>query len=497
MALLETKNINISFTGIQILFDVDFSLKEGEINCLLGENGAGKSTLIKVITGIHADHTGQILVDGKLVEINSPRDAIKHGIYAVQQHRDLAPTLNAVENMFMGNELFIGKGRQRYNSKEMTRVAKEYVAKFGVDIDLDVPVKSLKVSEQGIIAICKALLANSKILLIDEASAPLDDSERIVLYDTLQKLAKEGKGIVYITHHLDEVFRIGDSITVLRDGRNVAKVSTEEMDKNKLIESMTGNVQMYSRDLNEKPRKLGEKTIEVNNLSSKGLSNINLYARRGEILGIAGLEGSGKDLIAKCCFGHKKYKEGEVIVKGKKIHPKAPIEAIKKNVGLVPNDRKHAGLLLCRDITENIIISNINKYNKMIVHKKWADKTTKNYVEELSIKCAGPSQLLEYLSGGNQQKVLIAKWLESEVEVLFMIEPTEGIDVGARSDLYSVFKELVEKGKTVIIATSDIDELLTLSDRIITMVEGKIVNEYDIQEASKQNILTDILSKIS
>ncbi|MCG8483463.1 MAG: sugar ABC transporter ATP-binding protein [Clostridia bacterium] len=497
MALLETQNIDISFSGIQILFDVNFQLQAGEINCLLGENGAGKSTLIKVITGIHGNYAGEILIDGEPVEINTPRDAIQQGIYAVQQHRDLAPTLNAVENMFMGNELFIGKSKQRFDYKKMTKIAGDYIAKFGVEIDLDVPVQDLKVSEQGIIAICKALLANSRILLIDEASAPLDDSERLVLYDTLQKLAKEGKGIVYITHHLDEVFRIGNSITVLRDGKVVEKVDTKDMDKDRLIESMTGNAKMYTRDDMDNPSELGEKLLEVESLTSKGLEDINIYARRGEILGIAGLEGSGKDDIAKCCFGFTKFKKGSIKVKGKEINPKSPISAIKNSVGLVPNDRKHAGLLLCRDITENIIITNINKYNKTIVTKGWADKTTKHYVKELSVKCAGPSQLVEYLSGGNQQKVLIARWLKSEVDILFMIEPTEGIDVGARSDLYAVFRELVKNGKTIIIATSDIDELLTLSDRIITMVGGKIINEYDIKDASKQVILADILSKAS
>jgi ABC-type sugar transport system ATPase subunit len=497
MALLEAKKICISFSGIQILFDVDFSIESGEISCLLGENGAGKSTLIKVLTGIYANHSGEIFVNGKLVKIENPRDAIKHGIYAVQQHRDLAPTLNAVENMFMGNEIFSGKSKQRMDYNKMKQIAKEHIAKFGVEIDMNEPVSRLKVSEQGIIAICKALIADSRILLIDEASAPLDDSERLALYESLQRLAKEGKGIVYITHHLDEVFRIGHTLTVLRDGYNVAKFNAHEVDKTKLIESMTGSTDLYKRENKESAYLKDDVVLEINNLSSKNLSGINLNVRKGEVLGIAGLEGSGKELIAKICFGFLKYKRGEIVLNGNRIHPRTPIGAIKKNIGLVPNDRKHAGLLLCRDVTENIIITNINKFNKKIVRKSWADKTSKGYVNELSIKCAGVTQLVEYLSGGNQQKVLIAKWLETKVDILFMIEPTEGIDVGARSDLYKVFKEFVRQGKSVVIATSDIDELLTLSDRIITMVDGRIVQEYTIADATKQAILTDILSKVS
>ena len=497
MALLTAKNINISFAGIQILHDVDFELHEGEINCLCGENGAGKSTLIKILMGIYPGYTGEIYVNDQLVKMENPRDAIKYGIYGVQQHRDLAPTLNAVENIFLGNEIFKGKGKQRYDYSKMTKISRKHISKFGVDINLNIPVSELKVSEQGIIAICKALIAKSKILLIDEASAPLDDSERVALYDSLQNLTKEGVGIVYITHHLDEVFRIGDSITVLRDGQNAAKMDTAEVDKEKLIASMTGNAQMYERETNTFVSQEDDFIFEVKELSCRGLSNINIGVRKGEILGIAGLEGSGKDLIAKCCFGFVPYDQGKIIKDGKIISPKTPIKAIKNNIGLVPNDRKHAGLVLCRDITDNIIVSRINKDNKKIVLGRWAAKTAKKYMDELRIKCASASQLVEYLSGGNQQKVLIAKWLETQVDILFMIEPTEGIDVGARSDLYGVFKELAKSGKAIIIATSDLDELLTLSDRILTMVEGKIVNEYEIESASKQTLLTDILSKVS
>ena len=262
--LLEAKNIDISFSGIQVLFDVNYQLNAGEIDCLLGENGAGKTTLIKIFTGINSEYTGQLYIDGEPIEIRSPRDAIKNGIYAVQQHRDLAPSLDAVENMFLGNEIFIGDSKQKLDFKKMRELAKEYIARFGVDINLEVPVRTLKLSEQGVIAICKALVAESRILIIDEASAPLDDSERIVLYDSLQRLAKEGKGIVYITHHLDEVFRIGDTITVLRDGKNAAKFKTSEVDKMKLVESMTGNVELYSREEGaEDHRELGEAVIEI------------------------------------------------------------------------------------------------------------------------------------------------------------------------------------------------------------------------------------------
>jgi ribose transport system ATP-binding protein len=494
MPLLEVKNLSISFSGIQILHEINFSVDEGEINCLCGENGAGKSTLVKVLSGIYSDYSGEILIQNKAVSLTAPTDAVKYGIFAVQQHRDLAPSLSSVENMFLCNEIYIGKNRQRLDFVKMHELAKEYVSKFGIEIDLDVPVRELKVSEQGVIAICKALVRNCKILLIDEASAPLDDEERRALYTSLQKLAKEGTAIVYITHHLDEVFKIGNSVTVLRDGRNVGKFLVSEIDKSKLIASMIGDVHLYSRELGEQKSLSDENMLEVNHLSAKGLNDVSFFVKSGEILGIAGLEGSGKNLIALSCFGFSKIQKGEIRLKNKKINLKSPLDAIKNNIGLIPDNRKEAGLVLSKDISDNIIITYLNKYDQQIISGREITKIARNYINKLRIKCVGPSQLVEYLSGGNQQKVLVSKWLQSQVDVLFMNEPTEGIDVAARADLYEIFRELAREGKAIIIATSDIDELLELSDRILTMANGIIINEYRIEEADKQVILSDVLS---
>lgn len=495
MPLLEAKNINISFSGIQILYDVDFELEAGEINCLCGGNGAGKSTLVKILSGINSNYTGDIVIDGKSVRISSPQEAIGYGIYAVQQHRDLAPTLNAVENMFMGNELYKGRSRQVYDFAKMKEVARKYVDKFGVDINLDVPVSRLKVSEQGIIAICKALVRNSKILLIDEASAPLDDSERVALYTSLQNLAKEGKGIVYITHHLDEVFRIGTSVTVMRDGRKIAKLPIGELTKKSLIAMMTGNAKLYSRAESDAEHPLGDKILEIRNLNAANLKNINLDVAAGEIVGIAGLEGSGAKDIAEICFGAEKADSGTIRVKGREIHPHHPLEAIRSGIGLVPDDRKEAGLVLCRDISDNISISYLNKMKKSVASPASLRKTADKFIEDMKIRCFNATQHVQFLSGGNQQKVLVAKWIKAGVDILILIEPTEGIDVGARADLYEIFRNLAkEQNKAIIIASSDIDELIELSDRILTMAEGQIVHSYAIENADKRTILADILS---
>lgn len=493
MRLLEAKGINIAFSGTQVLHDINFSLDAGEINCLCGENGAGKSTLVKVLSGIYAHYSGEILIDGKAVQIKTPTDAVRHGIYAVQQHRDLAPTLNAVENIFLCNEKFHDRRSRRIDFSAMRRAAEGFIDKFGVKINLDVPVRDLKVSEQGIIAICKALARESRILLIDEASAPLDDSERLALYDSLQKLAAEGCGIVYITHHLDEVFRIGTKVTVLRDGFNADVFTMEALDHQKLIASMTGNVALYRREIDKIAPLPSEIALEVEHLSAEGLQDISFYVRKGEVLGIAGLEGSGKKLIAHCCFGLKSHQGGTIRKNGNYISPKTPIEAIRHNIGLVPDHRKETGLVLCKNVMENLIIVRINKTKMRFVGKRWSEKLARQYVDALRIRSSGLSQLVEYLSGGNQQKVLVAKWLGAEVDVLFLLEPTEGIDVGARADLYAIFHKIAAEGKSIVIITSDIDELMEMSHRIITMGEGRIINEYPIQEADKKQILTDIL----
>jgi ABC-type sugar transport system ATPase subunit len=496
MLLVEAKNINISFSGIQILFDVEFELRAGEIHCLCGENGAGKSTLVKILTGIYDNYTGSINLEDMPVVMDNPITARRYGVYAVQQHRDLVPSLNAVENIFMGNEIYkTSKGKQRFDFAKMKKISLELIDKFGITINVDVPVEELKVSEQGVIAICKALATESKILLIDEASAPLDSSERQVLFSTLKKLRDEGKGIVYITHHLDEVFNIGDRITVLRNGQNVATVDIDEYDRDKLIAAMTGDAKMYDREYHERPDDMGEPIMEFRNVYSDHLRNLSFKVYKGEVVGFAGLEGSFKDEIAEIAFGLKKYHQGVVLHEGKPVKFRYPIQAIRKGVGLVPTDRKNAGLVTCRSVLENMIMASINKYKTAVVSSRWARKVVNQSINDISLKTSGPDQLVEYLSGGNQQKVLLAKWLEAQSEILYLVEPTEGIDVGARADLYRIFKELIKQGKALVIFTSDIDELMALSDRIFTIVEGDVVNEYDIKDANKIQILSDILSK--
>jgi ribose transport system ATP-binding protein len=505
MALLQTRGINIGFLGIQVLFDVDFDLLAGEIHCLCGENGAGKSTLVKILTGIKTHYTGQVFIEGAPVRLSSARVAREAGIFAVQQHRDLVPTLSAAENIFLGSEVLRGKSRERLDFAAMKEKAGALIGRFDVDIDLERPVGELRVSEQGIVAICKAIAAEGRVLLIDEASAPLDNTERQTLYRILEQLRDEGRGIMYISHHLEEIFRIGQRVTVLRNGQKVCTVPVGSIDAGGLIEAMTGQRKMYERAEGSSAAPDSEgPVLEFRGVSSAGLSDagassaglqdVSFQLRRGEILGIAGLEGSSKDEIARIAFGLSPQGEGEVLLRGKLFRPSNPLDAVKQGIGLVPTDRKNAGLVLCRSVGENVILAAVNRAARFLVSPRWVRRTAQEGIRRLDIRTSGPAQLVEYLSGGNQQKVLLSKWLEAEADVLLLVEPTEGIDVGTRAELYAMFKSLAREGKALLVFTNDIDELMVLCDRILAMVDGAVVGEYRAGGAEKNRILADILS---
>ncbi len=496
MALLQTRDINIGFFGVQVLFDVDFDLAAGEIHCLCGENGAGKSTLVKILTGIYTHYSGEVLIEGRVVRIASARIARASGIFAVQQHRDLVPTLSAVENIFMGNEIRKEGRGQQLDFPAMREAARKLAGRFEVDLDLECPVSKLRVSEQGIVAICKALASQSKVLLIDEASAPLDNTERQTLYRILQQLRDDGKAILYISHHLDEVFHIGQRVTVLRNGRVVCTVAVKDIDYDGLIGAMTGSKRLYQRAAKAAAFDAGQRPLlEFRGVGSPHLQGVSFSLNRGEILGFAGLEGSHKDEIARVIYGLSDYTRGEVLFDGQPFRPAEPLRAIRSGVGLVPTDRKNAGLVTCRSVAENVILAAINKAGRALVAPSWIRRVAQANVRRLGIKTSGVAQLAEYLSGGNQQKVLLSKWLEADADLLLLLEPTEGIDVGTRAELYEIFRGLAGQGKSLLLFTSDIDELLVLCDRILTLSEGRVVREYSAEAAGKNEILSDILKK--
>jgi ribose transport system ATP-binding protein len=414
----------------------------------------------------------------------------------VQQHRDLVPTLSGIENIYLGNELRREGRSQRLDFPAMREAARKLAGRFEVDLDLDCPVSRLRVSEQCIVAICKALAAQSKVLLIDEASAPLDNTERQTLYRILQQLRDDGKAIVYISHHLDEVFHIGQRVTVLRNGRVVCTVAVRDIDYDGLIGAMTGSKKLYQRAPKAAAPSAGQRPLlEFRGVAGGHLQEVSFSLHRGEILGFAGLEGSYKDEIARIIYGLSGYSRGQVLLDGKPFRPADPLEAIRSGVGLVPTDRKNAGLVTCRSVAENVVLAVINKAGRMLVAPAWIRRVAKANVRRLGIKTSGVTQLAEYLSGGNQQKVLLSKWLEADVDLLLLVEPTEGIDVGTRAELYEIFRGLAREGKSLLLFTSDIDELLVLCDRIVSLAEGRMVGEYNAEAVDKNRILSDILKK--
>ncbi|MBN1187107.1 MAG: sugar ABC transporter ATP-binding protein, partial [Bacteroidales bacterium] len=358
------------------------------------------------------------------------------------------------------------------------------------------------ISEQEIIAICKALAIESRILLIDEASAPLDGADRQVLYNILKNLRDKGCGIVYISHHLEEIFKIGDRVTVMRDGKNISTVDVSETDRKALIDSMVGNKKIYALqkkafDYDTVCAEKETPILEFVNVENEFLKSINFKIHKGEIVGFAGLAGANRSKIAEAMFGLCPIRSGNIMYKGKMFDVKHSLASIRLGCGLVPEDRKQAGLLGCRSVAENIVITNINKFNKKFISLKWKSKTAQQYIKKINIKTSGVNQQVEYLSGGNQQKVVLAKWLNADSELLFLIEPTAGIDVGARMEIYKIIQELSTKGISIVIITSDIDELMTLTNRIFTMISGQIINMYMTSNAEKRLILSDILSQKS
>ncbi|MGQ9623538.1 MAG: sugar ABC transporter ATP-binding protein [Candidatus Caldatribacteriaceae bacterium] len=492
MQLLEMKGIKKFFPGVVALNGVDFDLRKGEVHCLVGENGAGKSTLVKILSGAYPDYYGEILLEGQPVKIDSPRTSRNLGIAAIQQHRDLVPTLNAVENMFLGQE--IKKGRTIFWQEEYRR-AKEIIAQFACNIDLEIPVSQLSVSDQEIVAICKALLSNCKILILDETAAPLDRQERLILFQKIRELAAKGLGIVYISHDLEEIFEVGDRVSVLKDGQKVGTREVSKTDLREIVKMMIG-LEQESLASRQEYQRSAQPLLRVNNLTVEGkLRGLSFDLWGGEILGIYGLAGAGIEYIGYALFGIVPIsRESEIYLHGQRVHLSSPERALKMGIALIPDDRRTKGLVTIRSVGQNIILSLINKQRRSIVSTSWVSSLSQEYINALHIKTPSHLQMVEYLSGGNQQKVLIAKMLASGCDVLVLIEPTEGIDVGTRYELYRLFRNLAEyTQKGIILISTDLDQILTLSDRVLVLSKHRF-QECFPQQLTKQEIFEMALS---
>lgn len=484
--LLELKNITKRYPGVLALDNIQLKVKKGTVHALLGENGAGKSTLIKVISGAIAPNDGTIIFDGKEYSRMTPRSAMDLGIGVIYQEFNLIPYLTVANNIFLGNEpMKMG----RIDEKECERRAKELMDSLDINIDPKRQVKTISVGYQQMIEIVKAVSKDTKLLIMDEPTAALSEKEVEKLLDLVRKLREQGMTIIYISHRIEELFEIADDVTVLRDGQYIETLDIANCERKKLISLMVG------REMGEKyPGGAGatdEVVLKVDHLSNDNVDDISFELHKGEILGFGGLVGAGRTETARAIFGADKISDGKITLNGKETVIASPRDAVEKGIAFITEDRKQQGLLMQLSIRENVSIASLNSFMKHWpqIDKKAEREKVDEYSNSLDIKTPSLDQLVKNLSGGNQQKVVLAKWLLTDSKIIIFDEPTRGIDVGVKFEFYDIMHNLTEQGISIIMISSEMPELIGMSDRIIVMSEGRITGELSKEEASQQAIL--------
>jgi len=484
--ILELKNITKLYPGVVALDNVSLCFRKGEVHAIVGENGAGKSTFIKIITGAIKQTSGQLFFEGKEITDNSPQKAIELGITTIYQEINLFQNLSVAEN------IYYNRYDTKYgliNFKELEIKAKTVLDKLGVDINPSELVKSLTVGYQQLVEIAKSLSRTVKVMIMDEPSACLTNNELKYLFDIVKRLREEGVAIIYISHRLEEIFQICDKVSVFRDGHYIKTMDVAETNKSELIRLMV------NRELTESypciQLQKGEKVLEVKNLTTEFIKDVSFSAYKGERLGFAGLVGSGRTETARAIFGADKLLSGEIYVHGKKVNIYSPEDAIKKGIVLIPEDRKKQGVFLYRSVRDNIVFSYAPKIANLlgIISKKKECTVCDEQISKLSIKTPSLEQLARNLSGGNQQKLVLGKWLLMNCDIIIFDEPTRGIDVGAKQEIYQLMNELSENGKVIIIISSELPELIGMSDRIIVMSEGRKIGELEGRDITQERIL--------
>ena len=484
--LLQMKGIDKSFPGVHALQNMQFELRRGEVHALLGENGAGKSTLIKVLGGIYQKDDGEIFIDGQKVEINSVEDARKAGVSIIHQELVLVPWLSIAENMFLGREPKNKLGFVDFD--KMNSEAKKYLVDFGLDLNPLTPIAELNIAQQQMVEIVKAISFSSNIVVMDEPTSSLSDKEAEALFESIRKLKERGVGIIYISHRMSELDIIADRDTVLRDGQYVDTKVVKETTTDDLIALMVGRsmTNYYTRTYNSFP----EVALKVNGLTTDRIHDVSFEAKRGEILGFSGLIGCGRSETMEAIFGLDKIKSGSVELYGKKISGLKPDRIIKEGVGFVPEDRRGEGMFGIMDIKFNATLKVLDEFiGKLHVNGKKEREIAQHGIDSLKVKAPGMSTPIASLSGGNQQKVIIASWLAAGPKVLIVDEPTRGIDVGAKGEIYEIMNRLAAEGVTILMVSSDLPEVLNMSDRIAVMCEGTITKILDRTEASQEVIM--------
>lgn len=492
--LLDMRNISKTFGKVQALKGVSLDLYAGEVLALMGENGAGKSTLMNILSGSLQPTSGEIYLKGEKVTVSDPIMAKKLGIAKIHQELQIVPELSVAENIFLGRWKANGPA---VDFKTMKTEAQKYLDMLEVKVDPAKKLKDLRIGEQQLVEIAKAISLNSQIIVMDEPTSAISEKEAEKLFVIIRRLRSEGKGIIYITHRMEEVFKIADRLTVMRDGQYIGTVNAGETSKDEIIKMMVGRdmSEQYPKDPTEK----GEVMLEVKNLTytpptgsfRRSLKNISLKVRRGEVLGIAGLAGAGRSEFFECLAGvHHGETTGEIIVDGKNIQIKSPADAIAAGISFATEDRKGSGLVLQRSIGENMSLPLLKKFSPVFFMKNGEEKKNwQKQMEALRVKAPSFKTLASSLSGGNQQKVVLAKWLMTEPKILLLDEPTRGIDVGAKAEIYQLINNLAKQGMAIIVVSSELPEVIGISDRIVTFCEGELTGEFRQEEATQEVLL--------
>ncbi|MGM9950267.1 MAG: sugar ABC transporter ATP-binding protein [Lysinibacillus sp.] len=486
--MIRMSGISKAFSGNVVLNNVEFELHDGEIHALMGENGAGKSTLMKILSGIYEKDAGSVMVDGQEMEFKSPKDSEAHGIAVIHQELNILPDLSVAENLFLGKEKTYGLfGILR--KKEMHEEAKELLSKLGLQIDPRTRAGDLSVGKQQIIEIAKAIASDAKYIIMDEPTAALTDREIETLFKTVRELKAKGISFVYISHRMEEIFSICDRITILRDGTYVGVRDIPKTTFDEIVAMMVG------RELGERfpSRKavIGEVKLQVNNLSAEGaFEDVSFMVRKGEILGVAGLMGAGRTEVAQTLFGYRKATGGEILIDGKPVKIHSPIDAMKHKIGFVSEDRKTEGLILDFSVRDNIMLANLDKGSKgSVILPKLENKMVAKYIEQLRIRTASATQSAKSLSGGNQQKIVIAKWLGTDPQILILDEPTRGVDIGAKKEIYQIMNNLAEAGVSILMISSELPEVIGMADRVLVMQEGKVTGTLMKKDMTQEKIM--------
>ncbi len=488
--LVSMEGIDKRFPGVHALDRCRFDLRSGEVHALVGENGAGKSTLMKVLAGIYTKDAGRVFYQGREVEVTNPRMAQNLGISMIHQELNLMPHLTVAQNIFIGRES-LKAFKLFLDDKELNEKTSELLAMLHLNLDPRTKVADLTVAKQQMIEIAKALSFNSEVLIMDEPTAALTESEIEDLFRIIRQLREEGVGIVHISHRLEELKQISDRVTVMRDGRYIDTAPTPEISIDEIISKMVGRI-IYEASPQVPEDASQEVVLEVKNLNRGNLiKDVSFQLKKGEILGFAGLMGAGRTEVARAVFGADSIDSGEIYVKGKKVQIKSPSDAVGYGIGYLSEDRKRYGLTLGMDVETNLVLATLKKFMSFFV---WVDQpqirtVAKKVVDTLDIRTPSLQQKVKNLSGGNQQKVIIGKWLTADTNILIFDEPTRGIDVGAKSEIYKLLNDLAQQGKSIIMISSELPEILRMSHRIVVMCEGRITGQLDIEEATQEEIM--------